>query len=321
MKYRFLLFISPLLFLSTVFAQDKTYKNEVGFQSDNDGFLAMRSDRYYTAGNFLYFRHALKINDTSSKVINRILTFELGQKIFTPQTAAIPDPIYIDRPFAGYLYLGSNINLIYKNESSLKLQLRAGYVGHNAYGEQVQDLIHSTFGFYHPVGWEYQIQNAFQLNGSVEYNRLLKRGTTTDLSFNSYGNLGTGITGAGLGLMLRVGTFNQFYNSSSTTSTVSDNPNIKPLHNSELFFYYKPTLNIVAYDATIQGGLFESSPGYNEVTSTPNLFVFSQQVGGSYVKGRWVLNLSAIFETRETKQMANIHWGHQWGIINAEYHF
>jgi lipid A 3-O-deacylase len=321
MKYRFLLFISPLLFLSAVFAQDKTYKNEVGFQSDNDGFLAMRSDRYYTAGNFFYFYHALKINDTSSKVINRVLTFELGQKIFTPQTGAIPDPIYIDRPFAGYLYVGSNLNLIYKNESSLKLQLRVGMVGPDAYGEQIQDLIHSTFGFYRPEGWQYQIQNAFQVNGSVEYNRLLTRGKTTDISFNSYGNLGTGITGAGLGLMLRVGTFNQFYNSASTTSTVSDNPNIKPLHNSELFFYYKPVLNIVAYDATIQGGLFESSPGFNEVESTPNLFVFSQQVGGSYVKGHWVINLSGIFETRETKEMVKVHWGHQWGVINAEYRF
>lgn len=322
MRLKLFLLFPPLLFFSATFAQTKTYKNEAGFQSDNDGFLAQRSDRYYTAGNFGYFRHALKINHPDSSALqNKILGFELGQKIYNPQTGAIPDPIYIDRPFAAYLYVGANLNLLYKNESNLKLQVRTGIIGPHAYGEQIQNLIHNTFGFYPPTGWESQIQDAFQLNLSAEYNHLLTRGNSADLSFNSYANLGTGITGAGAGLMVRLGRFNQLFNSVTTTSAITQNSRIKPLHESELFFYYKPVLNLVAYDATIQGNLFEKTPGDGEVTSTPNPVVLTQQVGGSFVKNHWVIDLSATYQTREDKQMVPTHNGHQWGSVSVMYRF
>jgi lipid A 3-O-deacylase len=323
MRLKFFLLFPPLLFFGVAFAQVKTYQNEAGIQSDNDGFLAQKSDRYYTAGNFGYYRHALKIADTAkSKLANKILGFELGQKIFNPQTGAIPDRIFIDRPFAGYLYLGTNLNLLYKNESNLKLQARIGMVGQHAFGEEIQDVIHDVIGFYHPTGWQYQVRDAFQLNLSAEYNRLLTRDNHIDLSLTSHADLGTGITGAGAGFLVRLGKFNQLFNSAATTSTVSANANLKPFHDSEFFFYYKPVLNVVVYDATIQGGLFEKQAGPDEVLRWPNLFLFTQQVGGSYVKNRWVLDASVVFESRETEQMSRTnHWGHQWGALSAMYRF
>lgn len=322
MKLTLLLIISPILIFSIAFGQTTGYKNEVGIQSDNDGFLAQSSDRYYTAGNFAYFRHALTIaNPDQSALANKILGFELGQKIFNPQTGDIPDGIYVDRPFAAYLYVGANLNLLYKNESNLKLQVRTGMIGPHAYGQQIQDLIHNTFGFYHPNGWQYQIHDAFQLNLSAEYNRLLTRGDIIDLSFNSYANAGTGIDGAGAGLLVRLGRLNQLFNSVSTSSTVSANGNLKPLHTSELFFYYKPVLNAVAYDATLQGGLFEKDPAPQEVVSTPNRVVLTQQIGGSLVKNHWVIDAAVVFETREDKQMVERHNGHQWGSVTALYRF
>ena len=66
MKLRLLVLLLWLCGALTVAAQNKVYKNEVGLQSDNDGFLGQGSDRYYTAGNFIYFRHALTVADTSS---------------------------------------------------------------------------------------------------------------------------------------------------------------------------------------------------------------------------------------------------------------
>jgi len=322
MKFKHLILLLWLLYSGMAFSQVNTYKNEYGIQVDNDGFLAQRSDRYYTAGDFGYFRHALTIKDTaSSKLKNKILGFELGQKIFNPQTGVIPDAIYIDRPFAGYLYLGTNLNLLYKNESNLKLQVRVGMVGPHAYGKDIQELIHNTFGFYHLSGWEYQVQDAFQLNLSAEYNKLLTRGSNKDLSFNSRADLGTGIIGAGAGFLFRWGTFNQLYNSFSTNSTVSAN-HIKTLHDEEFFFYYKPMLNVVGYDATTQGNLFKSTPATNEILVSPNTFLFTQDVGGAYVKGHWVLNAAIIFETRETPLMSRTgHWGHQWGSLSGVYRF
>ncbi|WP_448699837.1 lipid A-modifier LpxR family protein [Mucilaginibacter sp. AW1-3] len=313
MKFITLLSVS-LLFSCIVVAQSKSYKNEIGFQTDNDGFLGHGQDRYYTAGNFLYFDHALNLTDTN-RVANKVLGFEIGQKIYTAQSGLVLNPKFIDRPFAGYLYIGSSLNVLYKNESNLKLDAQAGFVGPHAYGKETQDLIHKTFGFYTPDGWEYQVQNDFELNLSAQYNALLFRIDNIDMSFNSYINAGTGFTGAGGGATIRLGTLNPLYNSISTTSTVTASG--KPAKN-ELFVYYKPLLNLVAYDATIQGSMFTSSTGQSEVVKSIAPVVFSQQIGGALVMGHWVINASATFQSHNTKTMVKTE---QWGSISVLYRF
>ncbi|EHQ29912.1 lipid A deacylase LpxR family protein [Mucilaginibacter paludis] len=322
MKFFPLFVISSVILLSTAFAQTKTYKNEAGFQTDNDGILAQGSDRYYTAGDFFFFHHALKINHPdSSKLENKVLGFEIGQKIFTPQTAFLDMPNaerYIDRPFAGYLYFGTTLNLLYKNESNLKLQGQLGFIGQYSYGKQIQEFIHRTLGFYKPAGWQYQVQNDFEVNLSAEYNRLLARGSSVDLTFNSNAALGTGFTNAGTGVTARFGKFNQLFNSISTGSTVSRSGKSKPLNDGEFFFYLKPSISFIAYNATIQGSMFEKQPGVNEIRGTKQPVMLSQQLGGDFVKGHWIIDLSAVFQTRETKEMVQAH---QWGSVSGIYRF
>src|ERR1700743_2221037 len=104
----FLCFLCLLLVCSAASAQE--YRNEFGFRTDNDSYLPVKSDRYYTNGLFIYFNHALKIKKDSSALANKILGFEVGQKIYNPQSGDIPDVIYDDRPFAGYLYANANLN-------------------------------------------------------------------------------------------------------------------------------------------------------------------------------------------------------------------
>ncbi|RZK73710.1 MAG: lipid A deacylase LpxR family protein, partial [Pedobacter sp.] len=50
------IFILLLLFSQTSDLLAQTYKNEFGFKSDNDSYLAQGSDRYYTNGLFINFR-------------------------------------------------------------------------------------------------------------------------------------------------------------------------------------------------------------------------------------------------------------------------
>jgi len=305
-----------LLYCSKVWAQN--HKNEIGIQTDNDSFLAQGSDRYYTNGIFVYFRHALKVTDTS-RLKNKILGFEAGQKIFNPQGGNIPAPQYVDRPFAGYLYFGSTLNFLYSNESNLKIGAQLGIVGPGALGEEVQNDIHKWFGFYPPTGWEYQVNDGAELNLSAEYNKLLTRGKIADITFTSHGDLGNGFSGAGAGLMLRLGNFNQLFNSVSTQSTTSFKA-ITPLHQHEFFAYYKPGLNYIAYNATIQGSLFKShDPNSTEITLNKEPFIFSNQIGGAYTANHWVFDVAVIFQTKAAKEM--IHAGHQWGSITALYRF
>ncbi len=297
-----LLFLTTILFTGiNLFAQ--SHGNEMGAQTDNDSYLLQGSDRYYTDGFFMYFRHALSVSDNSN-LQNKVLGFEFGQKIFNPQSGSIAnyqgvdDPKLVDRPFAAYLYIGSTLNFLYSNESNLKLSAQIGIVGPNAYGKQVQDFVHDNFGFYHPSGWEYQIDNNAELNLSAEYNKLLARTTGVDVSFTSYVNVGNGFSGAGFGPLLRLGNFNQLFNSVSTQSSAIKKSKTAALHEHELFFYYKPQINYVAYDATIQGGLFTSrSPNSQEITLDKEPFILSNQLGVAFSTSRFVFDIAAIFHT------------------------
>lgn len=318
MKLKLLLLLICLFSASHLFAQ--THSTEIGVQTDNDSYLLQGSDRYYTDGIFIYYRHALKVKGDSTKLQNKILGFETGQKIFNPQSGSVPGPSYVDRPFAGYLYVGSTLNFLYKDESNIKLSAQLGVVGPASAANQVQTFVHKNLGFYTPSGWQYQIKNDPELNLSAEYNRLLARSQFVDISLASYGNLGNGFSGAGAGFLLRLGNFNQLFNSVSTQSTATNNSSITPLHTHEIFFYYKPEFNYVAYDATIQGGLLEKhhQPGSEEITLDKEPFIFSNQLGVAFTTDRFTFDIAAIFHTRDVKEMIQ---SHQWGSVTGVYRF
>ena len=322
MTKRIFFFLLLLAFSLHSFAQD-THRNEIGFETDDDSYLAQGFDRYYTAGTFFFFRHALK-PDSAGKLQNKVLGFEIGQKLYTPQSGSInltgvDDPRYIDRPFAAYLYAGVNLNLLFKDESNLKLGAQLGVVGPAAIGQQIQDFIHNTFGLYHPSGWEYQIDNDAEINLSANYNRLLIRDSWVDLSLTSYANLGNGFTGAGVGPLLRLGYFNQLFNSESTQSTAIYSRKVKPLHDHELFFYYQPLFNWVGYDDTVQGSLFnKQSTTSIAITGTPEHIVLSNQLGIGYSGKRFVIDAAFVYHSRDVKNMLT---NDDWGDITFLYRF
>ena len=68
-----------------LFAQNRT--QEFGFQSDNDSFLAQGSDRYYTNGLFVFYRRGMDFKNP--KLANKVIGFEVGQKIFNPLSGSI----------------------------------------------------------------------------------------------------------------------------------------------------------------------------------------------------------------------------------------
>jgi lipid A 3-O-deacylase len=207
---------------------------------------------------------------------------------------------------------------LYKNESNLILSAQVGVVGPASLDRQTVDFVHDNFGFYHPTGYEYQITNDYELNLSAQYNKLLVRAGWLDVSFSSYANLGNGFTGVGAGGMLRTGSFNQLFNSVSTKSSVIRKTGPAPLHKTEVFFYYQPLLNYVAYDATIQGGLFENHTGSAEITKDKEPFVFSNEYGVGFASGHFEFNLAIITHTLDDKEMTS---SDSWGAITGFYRF
>lgn len=319
MPFKFLP-IFLILFLSSFFssAQQRNFQNEAGFQTDNDSYLAQGSDKYYTNGLFLYFRHALRTDTTKPKLFGKVLGFEIGQKMYNPQSAVIPSARYIDRPFAAYLYAGSSLQYLFKNENILKISAQIGVTGPAALGRQTQETIHNLLGFYPPEGWQHQIRNNIGINLAGNYDRLFFRKNWFDVSGNAYANLGTTFSGAGLGLMFRAGRFNPLYHSVSTSSLVDKNNVVKEAYRHEFFFYYKPILNYQAFDATVSGGLFDQKNDPQEITKQVVPIVFGQELGGNLTAGHWAFNLSVIFKTKEVKEMIEAH---QWGSATFLYRF
>ncbi|MCC8423873.1 lipid A deacylase LpxR family protein [Mucilaginibacter sp. UR6-11] len=313
-------FFLPLLFiLITSCAIAQNHRDEVGIQSDNDSYLGQGSDRYYTDGLFLFYHHALDVKG-NNVLANKVLGFELGQKIFNPRGGNIPSARYVDRPFAGYLYAGANLNFLYKNESNIKFGAQLGVVGPASGAQAAQTWVHKTFGFYTPTGWQYQIKNDVELNLSAEYNTLLARDTAVDLSFTSYANLGNGFTGAGFGGLVRIGVFNKLFNSASTESSVIADNGATPAIKHEFFLYYRPMLNFIGYDATVQGSLFRKhdDPTSDEITLMPQRVMLSNEIGLTYTTNRWTFDAAATFHTKDVKEMVRTH---QWGSVTVLYKF
>ncbi len=297
------------------FAQE--FKNEFGFKTDNDAYLFTTQDRYYTNGLFINYRHATNQQKLGKQLEKVVYEISAGQRMYNPISGQSPNPQVHDRPFAAYLYVGGNVSIFSKKESVLKIGAELGTVGPDALGEDVQKTLHKIVGFYEIKGWEYQIANELTVNLSAQYNRLLHRSETNiiDFSFEGYANVGTTFNGAGAGVLFRAGRINQLFNSASTNSVISNHRKTEKLVKSEFFFYAKPQLNYVAYDATVSGSLFnDESP----ITFGTKPLVFAQQVGFNYSSNRFTVDYSLIFKSKEIKSTAKPH---QFGSISMYYRF
>jgi lipid A 3-O-deacylase len=315
-KSKFLAFtVGIFLFGLQVSAQQ--YKHEVGFQSDNDSYLAQGSDRYYTNGLFLHYRFATDQQKLKPGLEKKVIEISAGQMIFNPRSGYRPDPGTQDRPFAGYLYLGAALSWFHSDEHMLKASLQLGTTGPSSLAQDGQELLHRTIGFYEPEGWDYQIKNEAAVNASVQYVRLLQRAANakTDFSFEGYANAGTTFSGAGAGVLFRAGNMEQLFSSASYDARVGTAASADAGQRHELFFYAKPQLNFVAYDATVQGSMFSNN---SPITFGVKPLVFAQHIGVNYSTGRLTLDFKAIFKTKEIKSSASAH---QFGSITVNYRF
>lgn len=293
------------------------YKNEFGFKSDNDAYLFLKQDRYYTNGLSIYFRRAIDQQILSRNLEKVTYEISAGQKIYNPLSGQRPDPATHDRPFAGHLYGGVQASFFYKKESLLKIDINLGVVGPDAFGEEVQRSLHDAVGFYMVRGWEYQIHNNLAANASVQFAKLVQRSSanTVDLTLDSYVNLGTTHNGAGIGFVFRAGHFNQLFNTSYYNAAITNNGSTKKLRKKEIYLYARPQLNYVAYDATVQGGLFDDT---SPITFDVRPIFFAQQLGFDYSTPRFTFDYSFTFQSRQIKSKAKAH---QYGSVSMYYRF
>lgn len=304
-----------LLFAYTLCVAQHTPRAEFNFRNDNDLYLFNKQDQYYTNGVFFNIRKASDSTRLSANETNRLWGITVGQKMYNAYTAHIQHIEEVDRPITAYLFLAANVDRYFANETFLSFAGEAGTIGQRALGRQFQEGIHKALRLYDIAGWEYQLENAFGLDVSVQYSGLLYRNTARwfDLSGGAKGTLGLNHTGLSMSSTLRFGRINSLDESVYSSSRLQARGKSV---GRELFFYYSPRLNFVAYDATLQGGLFLRNKG--PVTYTPARWVWYNQIGMMYAKNALSLHLQYIFYTKEVPGM---FFHHRYGSIGMGYRF
>lgn len=298
----------------------QSYKNEVGFITDNDYYISSKHDRYYTEGSFVYYRHALKQENIHPKIEKKIIDFEMGQKLYNSYWSHVPDPNMHDRPFAGYAYASAAMSWLYKSESVLKASAQLGMLGPSAMGKETQTFFHKEVlkAYYTVEGWQYQVKNELGLNLDLSYQHLFyhSKNRLIDISGTSALQLGNTFSGANAGLIIRFGKMNRFYESSSVNSRIKNKSGDTQKTPLEIFLFTKPQLNFAAYDGTIQGGLFRADKG--PVTFGIKHWVYVQQIGLNFA---WKRFSSKAIVTLKTKEVQSNAKAYQYASGTFAYHF
>lgn len=233
---------------------------------ENDLFYG--TDKNYTQG----FNLELVLPSISKNPINHLFYqpklsvirhgLIVEHNSFTPDRYDLEEIQYEDRPFASTLTLKSFLVAINTLKASrITSSLSLGVIGPNAFGNEVQTVIHEVTESSIPMGWENQIKNDIVINYDFGFEKqLLKYRNIFSLQSKVNGEIGTLYTNASAGFNTTLGIINTPFSSSDGSN------------NFAFYIYTQPLINIIGYDATLQGGLFNRTSPHTISSDRINRF-------------------------------------------------
>ena len=276
---------------------------------DNDFFTA--TDRYFTQG--------IALEVTSPRLgrlpLMRALLVRRGTLArhsivfeddgYTASDLKAPQILSGDHPYAGTKQLRLQaIATDTLRRLRVSSSLNVGIIGQGAGGAAIQTFIHRRTGNTIPQGWGNQIRNDVILNYEAGVEREVYRAGRRLL-----------ITGVGIA---RVGTYNTAITAGPTLMVGAVGTPFRAGAPSRRAFYLfaKPQVNVVGYDATLQGGLFNRSSPYTITNADLSRVVYRQQVGAVYRSGSLFLEYSQSYASPEFRgARAHRSGGFQVGVI------
>jgi lipid A 3-O-deacylase len=300
-----IIFLIPSLFICGLsFSQEESrdYSNEIAITLDNDVFLF--SDWYYTAGHEFSYRKLLSNERPLTRWMTRtketskaIVSFNIGNKIFTPKRTQFANPINMDRPYVGFEYGSVSITRIKGTSLVSSLEFELGLLGEVTGLGKLQQWWHTRAGFEIPSGWETQIANEVVLN----INYFFQRGFTIikeiDLVSTSALTVGTGTNKISQDLTVRLFNFNPIGESVFSGNRIAINGNSK---SEEIFIFGGIGVDYIMSNIFLEGSLFKNNQSIFTVEATP--WVMRSNVGIMYARSRGSFALSV---TNLTKEVAN----------------
>ncbi len=279
---------------------------------ENDYFSG--TDEYYTQGvNVEFVAPALKKNP-----LNKLLLLPkagihqfgiaLDHAAYTPTSIAFNSILYGDRPFAAYAMAKS-----FASSSNAAKRLRTtsvlsiGMMGKVAGAFEIQRAIHRWIGDTDPKGWQYQMKNDLIINYEAAIEKNIFH--TDFLLVNGFTALRAGTLSDkfSLGTVLMAGKFNNAINTAFAGKEATDEKQRFTFH-----FYAQPMLNVVGYDATLQGGLlFNRNSPYTLSSKEIERVTFQGNAGLVFNIGSYYVEY---YQSVLTKEFETGH-RHNWGGV------
>ena len=312
----FSLVLTFLLSVS-VFSQQK-FSKEFSFTNDNDLYASISRDQYYSNGLFFQYRY---LASDFKKFSKKIYELELGHEIYSPWKSTVSSVLEHDRPFAAHLYGKFGILRVYEDQRMLKTSVQLGVVGEDALGQELQDVIHDIYNFVNAIGWEFQIRNMLSLNINALYVDALGTDESNhyDMNFIAKARLGTTFNELTGGFKGRIGVKRELQPLDNSIAFGTHLNDEKTAHTRgiESFFYYETTLSLVAYDATVQGSLFnDNSP----LTFDINPLRFDLEIGYRFTSNRWNFGYAYHYHSNKLPNLRR-NGGHYYGQVFLGYLF
>lgn len=305
-----------MCFLTLPNISQEKFSKEISLITDNDLYVSINRDRYYTSGMFLNYSHL--VNHQNEYLDKKIFHWQIGHQMYTPFKPIVEFKSLHDRPFAAYLFGKLEIKHVYKSNKILNTSVQIGLLGPNAKGDEIQNYIHKLYGYREVTGWKYQIKNAIGFNFGTEYIHFLGKNESNkmDVSWLTLVNVGTINTDVSSGMNIRL----SFIPLQDIMNSIGFNTNLnnnftRYKREIESFFYFKPMLRYALYDATIQGSFLNTS---SEVTKELIPFVFDMEAGFTFTAQRFNFGYAFNYNTSKSKNLRYTN-GNNYGTIRVSY--
>lgn len=273
------------------------------FNYEND--LYASQDENYTQGYNLEFAHdGLKgnpINKLFFKFSNSTLKYGLSFEHigYTPNDYVATKIQFGDRPFASAMLLKSfQVATDTTRKTRISQTFSFGFIGQMTLGKEMQVEIHKIVDSKIPKGWGNQIRNDVVLNYRLDFEKqIFQVGRLLNLQSSSSMQLGTLFSHISTGMNATIG---------FTDSPFSSNQSRRRWR---IYFYSQPIFSIIAYDATLQGGLLNKNSPYT--ISSKDIERFTAQINyGLILKTRCLyFEIFRVGITKEFETGDSAKWG------------
>ena len=285
---------------STPYPLIPNYKNlEIHFDNDFWDY----TDYYYTNGLRLGFIHPVFVHSPLSYTLisNATKGFDyygihIVQNMYTSTKPKVDSIIEGDRPWAAYSTIGQYlISFDPENKIKHESEINFGVLGPKSGGGFLQNLVHTFLpNNSPPQGWENQIKTDI----IIDYKYGVVKSLFETKNFETYikvkFQVGTLRDNIKWGFGGKYGIFTPFYQN-IPNSLGKSNGKIKLQYN--IFGDFETQL--IAYDATLQGGVTDRTSIYVIPTKNMQRFVLQAHLGFEIVYGRYMLQFIQYWKSKE----------------------